>query len=155
MPPRTKSSTSKAASAPKPKTSFGAPTKKALAASGPAGKAAHKGAVRQNSGTPLVTAEAKKELGPSSISGCYPGLYKKAKRLMGKPIHADEMDDIEIILRVFDAEEEYGPCSRISRLERFERAQKLGLNPDPEIGEILRSEDAKQRPAYSESTFQI
>lgn len=88
MPPRTKSSTSKAASAPKPKTSFGAPTKKALAAAGPAGKA-QKGAVavvRQNSGTPPVgAAEVKKELGPSSIAGCYPGLYKKAKRLMGKP----------------------------------------------------------------------
>ena len=41
--------------------------------------------VRQNSGTPPVAAEVKKELGPSSISGCYPGLYKKAKRLMGKP----------------------------------------------------------------------
>ncbi|KPV71654.1 uncharacterized protein RHOBADRAFT_47609 [Rhodotorula graminis WP1] len=151
MPPRTKSSTSRAASAPKAKPSFGAPTKKALAAAGPAGKAA--AIVRHNSGTPpVVTAEVnKKELGPSSIAGCYPGLYKKAKRLMGKPIHADEMDDIEIILRVFDAEEEYGPCSRISRLERFERAQKLGLNPDPEIGEILRSEDAKQRNSGSSS----
>lgn len=69
-------------------------------------------------------------------------MYKKAQRLMGKPsaspavpllrptrgeqprltnlgchprasVHADDMDDIEIILRVFDAEEEYGPCSRI------------------------------------------
>lgn len=30
-----------------------------------------------------------------------------------RAVHADEMDDIEIILRVFDAEEEYGPCSRI------------------------------------------
>ncbi|GAA6058346.1 hypothetical protein JCM3770_005843, partial [Rhodotorula araucariae] len=69
--------------------------------------------------------------------------------------HADEMDDIEIILRVFDADEEYGPCSRISRLERFERAEKLGLNPDPEIGEILRSDDGKARKTYSESVFQI
>lgn len=69
------------------------------------------------------------------------------------------MDDIETILLQFDHEESFGPCSRIrlvqtispssaisfdvtdggywesmrSRLERFERAQKLGLNPDPEV----------------------
>jgi DNA polymerase delta subunit 4 len=63
------------------------------------------------------------------------------------------MDDIEVILRVFDANEEFGPCSRMtcvagaiafarnqhtddhldSRLERWERAEKLGLKPDPEV----------------------
>ncbi|TNY22468.1 DNA polymerase delta, subunit 4-domain-containing protein [Rhodotorula diobovata] len=155
MPPRTKSSTSKTSSSAKSASLGFGSTKKGVASS--AAKGGSKGSLaRQDSGTnPAGAAKGEDKLKPSSISGLYPGLYKKAQRLMGKPIHADDMDDIEIILRVFDAEEEYGPCSRISRLERFERAEKLGLNPDPEIGEILRSDEAKQRKSYSESTFQI
>ncbi|GAA5964605.1 hypothetical protein JCM3765_007638 [Sporobolomyces pararoseus] len=92
--------------------------------------------------------EDKKEL-----SGLYGRLYKDAKKKMGPPIHRDGMDDIETILLQFDHEETFGPCSRISRLERFERAQKLGLNPDPEIGDILRSQEGKNRKEYSESVF--
>ncbi|GAA5986791.1 hypothetical protein JCM5350_005240 [Sporobolomyces pararoseus] len=87
------------------------------------------------------------------LSGLYGRLYKDAKKKMGPPIHRDGMDDIETILLQFDHEESFGPCSRISRLERFERAQKLGLNPDPEIGDILRSQEGKNRKEYSESVF--
>ncbi|BGP41965.1 hypothetical protein JCM10450v2_006042 [Rhodotorula kratochvilovae] len=149
MPPKTKSTTSKAASSSKGALGFGS-SKKGVSSAAAKGK---KGSLeRQNSGTPVKEEE---KLAPSTIAGLYPRLYRESKKRMGKPIHADEMDDIEIILRVFDADEEYGPCSRISRLERFERAEKLGLNPDPEIGEILRSEDGQTRKTYSQSVFQI
>ncbi|GJN92956.1 hypothetical protein Rhopal_006000-T1 [Rhodotorula paludigena] len=158
MPPKSRSTSSKSASSTKasPSLGFGS-TKKSLSATGGTGKKAASGLARQDSGG---SSGAARDVTParapkSSLSGLYPKLFKEAKRKMGPAIHPEEMDDIEIILRVFDAEEEYGPCSRISRLERFERAEKLGLNPDPEIGEILRSEDGKSRKNYRDSVFQI
>ncbi|GAA6015257.1 hypothetical protein JCM11491_000988 [Sporobolomyces phaffii] len=89
----------------------------------------------------------------AKLSGLYNRLYKDAKKKMGPPIHKENMDDIETILLQFDHEESFGPCSRISRLERFERAEKLGLNPDPEIGGILRSQEGRNKKEYSESVF--
>ncbi|BGP01759.1 hypothetical protein NBRC10513v2_005398 [Rhodotorula toruloides] len=142
MPPKSRSSTSKSASS--AKLGFSS-SKKGVAGSGKGAKGAVEPATKK------VKLERKK----SGLEGLYPRLYREAVRKMGPAIHRDEMDDIEIILRVFDADEEYGPCSRINRLERFERAEKLGLQPDPEIGEILRSEEAKNRKEYSESVFQI
>ncbi|BGP09789.1 hypothetical protein JCM10049v2_005663 [Rhodotorula toruloides] len=139
MPPKSRSTTSKSASS----------TKLGFSSSKKGAAASEKGA--KEPATKKVKLERKK----SGLEGLYPRLYREAVRKMGPAIHRDEMDDIEIILRVFDADEEFGPCSRISRLERFERAEKLGLQPDPEIGEILRSEAAKNRKEYSESVFQI
>jgi len=37
------------------------------------------------------------------------------------------------ILRVFDLTSSYGPCVGITRLQRWERAHKWGLNPPPEV----------------------
>ncbi|GAA6031437.1 hypothetical protein JCM8097_005659 [Rhodosporidiobolus ruineniae] len=150
MPPKSRSSTSKAASSSKasPSLGFGSSKKGVEAAAG--GK---KGAAVKKEESPAV--EAAPPRPKSSIAGLYPKLYNASLKRMGKPIHRDELDDIEIILRVFDATEDYGPCSRISRLERFERAERLGLNPNPQIGEILRSEDGKNRPEYADSVFQI
>lgn len=37
------------------------------------------------------------------------------------------------ILRVFDMTAKYGPCVGISRLDRWKRAQKLGLEPPEEV----------------------
>lgn len=36
---------------------------------------------------------------------------------------------------------EYGPCVGVSRLERWERAQALGLNPPPEVRQPFLSHD--------------
>ncbi|OWF53108.1 DNA polymerase delta subunit 4-like [Mizuhopecten yessoensis] len=40
-------------------------------------------------------------------------------------------------LREFDMNLEFGPCIGISRLERWERAQKHGLEPPLEVKELL------------------
>ncbi|GAA5957875.1 hypothetical protein JCM8115_006274 [Rhodotorula mucilaginosa] len=101
-----------------------------------------------------ATASNSKAAAKSELAGLYPSLYRKARE-MGTPIHRDGMDDIEVILRVFDANEEFGPCSRMTRLERWERAEKLGLKPDPEIAEILRSEEGRNTLVYRDSVFQI
>ncbi|CEQ40061.1 SPOSA6832_01634 [Sporobolomyces salmonicolor] len=172
MPPKSRSSSSKASSAPKaPSLGFSSSKKSAAASS-----KAKKGAAQPAAAAPSeVGAKLRSEL-----VGRYPRLYKEALKRMGPPIHRDGMDDIEIILRQFDASEEYGPASRIrcgparpstpwenglpaqtdvassgdcSRLERFERAEKLGLQPDPEIGEILRSESGRNRTEYALSVF--
>jgi len=48
-----------------------------------------------------------------------------------------EIDADERTLRNFDLESKYGPVSGLSRLERFERAEKLGIAPPPFIKELI------------------
>ncbi|KAJ3560843.1 hypothetical protein NP233_g10569 [Leucocoprinus birnbaumii] len=61
----------------------------------------------------------------------------KAKR-NGLPLaHGNKEDEISQVLRVFDLNYDYGPCIGVSRLERWERAHALGLNPPLEIRDIL------------------
>ncbi|KAG0624971.1 hypothetical protein M758_2G017600 [Ceratodon purpureus] len=49
----------------------------------------------------------------------------------------EEYDDVEEVLRQFDMNMAYGPCLGITRLERFERSQRLGLNPPLHVKNIL------------------
>ncbi|RWR87246.1 DNA polymerase delta subunit 4 [Cinnamomum micranthum f. kanehirae] len=51
--------------------------------------------------------------------------------------HPDDYDKNEEVLRQFDLNMSYGPCLGISRLERWERANKLGLNPPKEVENLL------------------
>lgn len=48
------------------------------------------------------------------------------------------MDPIEVILRVFDCTDSYGPVSNLTRIERFERAERMGLGPSKEVSNLLR-----------------
>ena len=67
-------------------------------------------------------------------------------------VHGDREDNVSQILRAFDLyvlssitdshylypcglhrNYDYGPCIGVSRLERWERAHLLGLNPPPEV----------------------
>ncbi|XP_041350459.1 DNA polymerase delta subunit 4-like [Gigantopelta aegis] len=41
------------------------------------------------------------------------------------------------ILHEFDLTLEYGPCMGISRLERWERAEKHGLNPPAHVRDLI------------------
>lgn len=45
------------------------------------------------------------------------------------PPPAAQEEAAEATLREFDLSSKYGPCMGISRLERWERAAKLGLEP--------------------------
>ncbi|KAJ8631895.1 hypothetical protein MRB53_025231 [Persea americana] len=49
-----------------------------------------------------------------------------------------DYDTNEEVLRQFDLNMNYGPCLGLSRLERWERANKLGLNPPEEVENLLR-----------------
>ncbi|KAK7246194.1 hypothetical protein RIF29_41054 [Crotalaria pallida] len=64
---------------------------------------------------------------------------KKKSKISRVPCQA-EYDPEEEILRKFDMDMAYGPCVGVTRLERWERAQKMGLNPPQEIERILKSD---------------
>ncbi|KAM3327001.1 hypothetical protein P3S67_002127 [Capsicum chacoense] len=51
----------------------------------------------------------------------------------------DNYDQNEEVLRQFDMNMVYGPCLGMSRLNRWERAKKLGLNPPTEVERLLKS----------------
>ncbi|XP_008316032.1 DNA polymerase delta subunit 4 [Cynoglossus semilaevis] len=67
---------------------------------------------------------------------------KRAKRPTPPPPQKE--DDAEAIreeqlqkLRQFDLDWRFGPCTGISRLQRWERANLHGLNPPEDIKELL------------------
>ncbi|XVF30579.1 hypothetical protein REPUB_Repub16aG0070500 [Reevesia pubescens] len=55
----------------------------------------------------------------------------------------EDYDDEEQLLRQFDMNMAYGPCLGITRLARWERAQRLGLNPLKEIENLLKAGEVK------------
>ncbi|RDB15369.1 DNA polymerase delta subunit 4 [Hypsizygus marmoreus] len=81
--------------------------------------------------------------------------YAVAREKMGylHPIHAEGQNKVHEILRVFDMSYEYGPCVGVSRLERWERAAALGLNPPKEIREILETKEGHEKTEYSQSVL--
>ncbi|KAK9842279.1 hypothetical protein WJX81_004398 [Elliptochloris bilobata] len=55
---------------------------------------------------------------------------------LGQPLGHPDADALET-LRQFDLTGRYGPCTGLTRLERWERAAKLGLHPPEEVKAIL------------------
>ncbi|KAL1410218.1 hypothetical protein Q8F55_004223 [Vanrija albida] len=83
-------------------------------------------------------------------------LYDDAKRAMdtAKPIHSGpEITKVHHILRVFDMTSKYGPCVGMTRLERWERAKKWGLNPPDEVKAILLTQQGEDDSSYRESVL--
>ncbi|KAJ7040746.1 DNA polymerase delta, subunit 4-domain-containing protein [Mycena alexandri] len=77
----------------------------------------------------------------------------RAKRGHLKLIHAEEQDKFHDILRVFDLSYEYGPCVGVSRLERWERASALGLDPPVEVHDILTTRQGTNEESYAQSAL--
>jgi len=57
--------------------------------------------------------------------------------------HTQGLTTGEKVLRYFDVSSQYGPCIGIARLKRWQRAQRLGLNPPVEVLAVLLKEEAK------------
>ncbi|KAG0038767.1 hypothetical protein BGZ82_010923 [Podila clonocystis] len=57
-------------------------------------------------------------------------------------IHQEDLAETEKFLRQFDLTSKYGPCIDITRLERWERASRLGLKPPQEIKDTLLKNSA-------------
>ncbi|KAI0769260.1 DNA polymerase delta, subunit 4-domain-containing protein [Irpex lacteus] len=81
--------------------------------------------------------------------------YGEAREKMGylEPIHAKGQTKEHHILRVFDLSYEYGPCIGMTRLQRWERADALGLNPPLAVKEILLDEQVKEGTTLGECVF--
>ncbi|KAK4189819.1 DNA polymerase delta subunit 4 [Podospora australis] len=65
---------------------------------------------------------------------------------MAKEVHRKHTRDLttgEKVLRYFDVSSQYGPCIGITRLKRWQRAERLGLHPPIEALAVLLKEEAK------------
>ncbi|KAM9660088.1 DNA polymerase delta subunit 4 isoform 2-T2 [Trichechus inunguis] len=51
-----------------------------------------------------------------------------------------DVDEAELeLLRQFDLAWQYGPCTGITRLQRWHRAEQMGLDPPLKVHEVLRT----------------
>ncbi|XP_060181197.1 uncharacterized protein LOC132610808 [Lycium barbarum] len=60
----------------------------------------------------------------------------------------DNYDQNEEVLRQFDMNMVYGPCLGMSRLDRWERAKKLGLNPPTDVERLLGSSKVRNESLW-------
>ncbi|CAA7265148.1 unnamed protein product [Cyclocybe aegerita] len=97
--------------------------------------------------------EELRELNPKDTK--YRKHYTEIKKKMGgmPTIHGEKQNKIHEILRVFDDSYDYGPCVGMTRLERWQRAKKLGFNPPQEVYDILTTKQGKEKPEYAECVF--
>ena len=59
-------------------------------------------------------------------------------------VHPEGQNTIHTVLRNFDLTPKYGPCVGITRLDRYRRAEKMGLKPPVEVLQILETEEGQQ-----------
>ncbi|KAI5842992.1 DNA polymerase delta, subunit 4-domain-containing protein [Morchella snyderi] len=53
-----------------------------------------------------------------------------------QPLHQEDMSLQDKVLRHWDMSSQYGPCIGISRLERWRRAERMGLRPPVLVGVV-------------------
>lgn len=87
----------------------------------------------------------------------YSKYYTEVKKATGfdkvKPIHFEDKTKIDHILRLWDLDYKYGPCTGMTRLERWERANEFGLDPPSEVRNILLTRQAKEQEDLRENVF--
>lgn len=57
----------------------------------------------------------------------------RAEALLQEAVQPDQVE----VLKQFDLSWEFGPCTGITRLQRWERAELLGLSPPTTVRELL------------------
>ncbi|KAL2265327.1 hypothetical protein VTJ83DRAFT_6427 [Remersonia thermophila] len=94
--------------------------------------------------TPFGEAEARAaKLDDSDIAKYWKDIEASRR---AKEVHKRNTEDLsttEKVLRYFDVSSQYGPCVGITRIKRWQRAQRLGLNPPIEVLAVLLMEEAK------------
>ncbi|KAK2046643.1 DNA polymerase delta [Colletotrichum somersetense] len=56
-------------------------------------------------------------------------------------VHQKDVNLAEKVLRYFDVSSQYGPCIGLQRMKRWQRAERLGLNPPIEVLAVLLKEE--------------
>ncbi|BFZ62562.1 hypothetical protein YB2330_003663 [Saitoella coloradoensis] len=89
--------------------------------------------------------EVEEETHPNPKDRVYAQLAKEidAQRIHPQ-IHAQHLTSIDKILRNFDLTYKYGPCVGLTRLQRWERAEKMGLEPPSEVRRILMTVEGRE-----------
>eukprot|EP00882_Tetradesmus_deserticola_P003234 GHRQ01003427.1.p1 GENE.GHRQ01003427.1~~GHRQ01003427.1.p1 ORF type:complete len:111 (+),score=44.18 GHRQ01003427.1:212-544(+) len=73
---------------------------------------------------------------------------QKAPELLG--VHGEaavtnfDISEEERLLRSFDLATEYGPCTGMTRLERWQRADQFGLQPPLQVKQMLTGPQGEQ-----------
>ncbi|KAG0285139.1 hypothetical protein BGZ96_010543 [Linnemannia gamsii] len=62
--------------------------------------------------------------------------------------HQADLSDSEKLLRQFDLASKYGPCTDMTRLERWERAFTLGLHPPQHVKDTLLQYSSLNTPLF-------
>ncbi|KAI1389052.1 DNA polymerase delta, subunit 4-domain-containing protein [Hypoxylon trugodes] len=85
------------------------------------------------------------ELRADKITDCQIDQYwrKLERERIASRVHQEDLTLAEKVLRYWDVSSQYGPCVGISRMKRWMRADKLGLNPPLEVLAVLQKEEAK------------
>jgi hypothetical protein len=78
-------------------------------------------------------------------------LKEYLKSSISSPVHQEEYNTVDRLLRQFDLASAYGPACGLTRLYRWNRAAKLGLSPPKEIKEILETKEGVTQARYRES----
>ncbi|KAH9893821.1 DNA polymerase delta, subunit 4-domain-containing protein [Xylariomycetidae sp. FL2044] len=68
---------------------------------------------------------------------------KLERERIAKRVHQKDLSLAEKVLRYWDVSSQYGPCVGIDRIKRWQRADRLGLNPPVEVLALLMSEEGK------------
>ncbi|KAG5368010.1 DNA polymerase delta subunit 4 [Yarrowia sp. C11] len=76
---------------------------------------------------------------------------KIAEQSIAPDVHPENVNDCEKILKNFDFTIDYGPVAGLTRLERWERANKLGLNPPAVVKKILVTKQGETENVYKQS----
>ncbi|KAL8335371.1 hypothetical protein RB598_009527 [Gaeumannomyces tritici] len=90
---------------------------------------------------PVVKSAA--ELEAEQVSDAQVRRYWRSleSRRLAPRVHQGDLDVDEKVLRYFDVSSQYGPCIGISRIRRWNRAERLGLRPPIEVLAILLKEE--------------
>lgn len=73
---------------------------------------------------------------------------KIAAQSIAPNVHPEEVNNCEKILKNFDFTVDFGPVVGLTRLERWERANKLGLNPPAVVKKILETKQGEKESVY-------
>ncbi|KAI1767072.1 hypothetical protein GGR53DRAFT_463814 [Hypoxylon sp. FL1150] len=94
---------------------------------------------------PEPEAKSEAELRAEKISGRQIDQYwrKLERERTAERVHQEDLLQAEKILRYWDVSSQYGPCVGISRMKRWKRADKLGLNPPLEVLAVLQQEESE------------